>query len=447
MARPEGDMGTSKERRRVGSTLREAKTQKLVLTVLAVLAVSPIILLSLNTVPEDNYRGGEMYSTPKLRQAYEVVNAFEYPMNAGMVAEPCAPGKPLLNVILSGVDPPPELHKLSDARKAEYQDAVLRTMRNPEVKRLHIMAERDLMPGWIAELESRDPISYRTKVFLGRTRVGRLSFSYAIRYANEELKSGEVVLLTNADLAVEGGFGCENLSEEKLFQNTVLIPQRLEDDMCDRHLAKTCDARNFVGKVSLPSCFDSYVFRAPLKPEEITEERFGLLIGGEWQAENSFIKELRGIGVSVYSPPGGLLRLVHKVSGFLHRPPLVKTQLGRRLTTLFFVFVLPSPPEQHCSQERPNQHASQEMVRGKRREASDDRVCYEPFCGRTCMRNTIPFPDILTNICRDLDLCKEYAEKMRSMRSMANPAKELMTEHAEFCDYDPVVVMQVRTKE
>ncbi len=67
---------------------------------------------------------------------------------------------------------------------------------------------------------------------------------------------------------------------------------------------------------------------------------FGLLIGGEWQAENSFIKELRGIGVSVYSPPGGLLRLVHKVSGFLHRPPLVKTQLGRRLTTLFFVFVL-----------------------------------------------------------------------------------------------------------
>ena len=115
-----------------------------------------------------------------------------------------------MNVILSGVDPPPELHKISDARKAEYQDAVLRTMRNPEVKRLHIMAERDLMPGWIAELESRDPISYRTKVFLGRTRVGRLSFSYAIRYANEELKSGEVVLLTNADLAVEGGFGCES---------------------------------------------------------------------------------------------------------------------------------------------------------------------------------------------------------------------------------------------
>ena len=103
--RMEGDMGPSKERRRVGSTMREAKTQKLVLTVLAVLAVSPIILLSLYTVPEDNYRGGEMYSTPKLRQAYEVVNAFEYPMDAGMVAEPCAPGKPLLNVILSGVDP------------------------------------------------------------------------------------------------------------------------------------------------------------------------------------------------------------------------------------------------------------------------------------------------------------------------------------------------------
>ena len=74
-------------------------------------------------------------------------------------------------------------------------------------------------------------------------------------------------------------------------------------------------------------------------------------------------------------------------------------------------------------------------------------MCYELFCGRTCMRNTIPFPDILTNICRDLDLCKEYAEKMRSMRSMANPAKELMTEHAEFCDYDPVVVLQVRAKE
>jgi len=58
------------------------------------------------------------------------------------------------------------------------------------------------------------------------------------------------------------------------------------------------------------------------------------------------------------------------------------------------------------------------------------------------MRNTIPFPDILTNICRDLDLCKEYARKIRSLH-MANP----MTEHAEFCDYDPVVVMQVRAKE
>ena len=48
-------------------------------------------------------------------------------------------------------------------------------------------------------------------------------------------------------------------------------------------------------------------------------------MGGEWQAENSFVKELRGIGVSVYSPPGGLLRLVHKVNEFFHRPPLAKT--------------------------------------------------------------------------------------------------------------------------
>ena len=48
-------------------------------------------------------------------------------------------------------------------------------------------------------------------------------------------------------------------------------------------------------------------------------------MGGECQAENSFVKELRGIGVSVYSLPGGLLRLVHKVNEFFHRPPLAKT--------------------------------------------------------------------------------------------------------------------------
>ena len=323
----EGWEGGAKGRRRVGSTLRVAK---LVLAVFAVAAVALSAQILLSSSPNhtlhDNFLRGEgMYSTLSLRRAYEVVNAFEYPMSAGEVAEPCAPGKPLLNVILSGVDPPPESHKLSAARKADYQDAVLRTMRNPEVKRLHIMAERDSMPGWIAELEPRDPTSYRAKVFLGRTGVGRLSFSYALRYANEELESGEVVLLTNTDLAVEGGFGCLNLSEEKLYQNTVLTPQRLEDNLCENPLAKTYDLRDFLDKSTLSNFFDSYVFRAPLKPEEITEERFGLLMGGEWQAENSFVKELRGIGVSVYSPPGGLLRLVHKVNEFFHRPPLAKT--------------------------------------------------------------------------------------------------------------------------
>ena len=47
-----------------------------------------------------------MYSTLSLRRAYKVVNAFEYPLSAGEVAEPCAPGKPLLNLILSGLDSP-----------------------------------------------------------------------------------------------------------------------------------------------------------------------------------------------------------------------------------------------------------------------------------------------------------------------------------------------------
>ena len=53
------------------------------------------------------------------------------------------------------------------------------------------------------------------------------------RYANTKLEWGAVVLLTNSDISINGGFACDTLSEHNLPVNTMLVPQR-EEPLCIR---------------------------------------------------------------------------------------------------------------------------------------------------------------------------------------------------------------------
>ena len=341
-----------------------------------------------------------------LDRAHKIIGGFEYPglrpssaLHAGV--GPCNRSVPLLHVIISGIDPPPGKGRpISSIRLQEYREAFIKTLGNPEVKRLHVLAERGAMPQFIAStLDSLPVPEHREKVLLGRTNVGRLTFSAAIQYANEAVPRGEAALVTNADIAVESGFSCDNLGQGTLLEDTLLIPQRFEDDGCPStpHYGEVCDVRHFMAKDNQPDCFDSYLFKAPLRPQEITNgTNFDILTGGEWQAENEFVALLRNLGVSVYSPPAGKMRLLHK----------------------------------HCSQERPNQQSQRPRPKSK------DGVCYEEFCAKTCTRNHLPFMDPLANICKDLDLCTEYGKKLRLYSKMHQ-----LNFPQVACDADPVQVL------
>ena len=62
------------------------------------------------------------------------------------------------------------------------------------------------------------------------------------RYVNAKIQPGEVVLVTNADIYIKGGFTCESLSEHMLPVNTMLIPIREEPPL------KSCNHKyNFKG--------------------------------------------------------------------------------------------------------------------------------------------------------------------------------------------------------
>ena len=73
-----------------------------------------------------------------------------------------------------------------------------------------------------------DP-ALRAKVVDAAVDHGRMRFMSAARYINR-LPRGEVVLLTNADIAVTAGFDCGSLDLDKLPFDTVLLPQRQEAD-------------------------------------------------------------------------------------------------------------------------------------------------------------------------------------------------------------------------
>ena len=55
------------------------------------------------------------------------------------------------------------------------------------------------------------------------------------------------------------------------------------------------------------------MLRAPLPKALVSEARLGAIYaGGQMGCENSFVAELRSVGVSVYSPPCGQFKLVHE---------------------------------------------------------------------------------------------------------------------------------------
>lgn len=74
---------------------------------------------------------------------------------------------------------------------------------------------------------------------------GQVSLCYRIaRYANTKLERGAVVLLTNSDISINGGFACDTLSEHNLPLNTMLVPQR-EEPPCIRDGLYTAAGRDW----------------------------------------------------------------------------------------------------------------------------------------------------------------------------------------------------------
>ena len=297
-----------------------------------------------------------------------------YPAKASVSVQdtPAAACSPFLHVLISAAWNSPNI---SASRSAEYKASLRATLEYPFVKAVHLMWDGMLDSEFIGSMPRR----LRTKVVHASTHHGRLRFLSAAQYVNSRIPKGEVVLLTNADIVVKGGFDCGSLDEDKLPYNTVLIPQRVEAD-CHYDGQKkpaTCDCRTDLlpgeSHTRMLNCFDSYVFRAPLPDKILTETRIGFMVGGQWGSENSWIAELRAVGVNVYSPPCGLFRLVHD----------------------------------HCSQARPNQLARIDGVRRHiRRSDPTQPACYATLCTDTCERPYIPYDDPFTTLCQNMSNCR-----------------------------------------
>lgn len=298
----------------------------------------------------------------------------QYPSKASVSVQdtPATACSPFLHVLISAAWNGPNI---SASRSAEYKASLRATLEYPFVKAVHLMWEGRLDSEFIGNMPSR----LQAKVVHASTQHGRLRFLSAAQYVNSHIPKGAVVLLTNADIVVKGGFDCGSLDEDKLPLNTVLIPQRMEADChYDGHQKPaTCDCRTDLSlgesHTRLLNCFDSYIFRAPLPDALLTETRIGFMVGGQWGSENSWIAELRAVGVRVYSPPCGLFRLVHE----------------------------------HCSQARPNQLARIDGVRRHiRKKDPKEPACYATLCTDTCERPYIPYDDPFTAMCQNMSNCR-----------------------------------------
>ena len=286
--------------------------------------------------------------------------------------------EPFLHIVISGASTDIPLK-----RQIEYREVLLGNLRYAAVKKVHVLWE-GLPPN---ESTLAIPDTLRSKLIHGAVNHGRLRFLSAAHYINRNIPVNEVVLLTNADILVAGGFTCDSLTAEKLPHDTVLVPQRIEE-ACHFSSAvapsASCDCRlsngmkgqgilgNLAGHTRLVNCFDSYLLRSPLPARLLTEQRLGFMVGGQWGSENAWVVELRAAGVSVYSPPCGLFRLVHH----------------------------------HCSQLRPKQLTRIDSVRALTRPTdATNPACYADLCRKTCQGPYIPYDDPISRLCQNVTAC------------------------------------------
>ena len=118
--------------------------------------------------------------------------------------------KPFLHIIVSG-----PAGDIPAPRQAEYQQVLSNNLAYPWVKQVHIFWEGQPDIEWL-------PIKLKEKLVNAGIGIGRLSFLMAARYINDKIPFGEVVLLTNADIKLIGGFGCDSLTPDMLPFNTSL---------------------------------------------------------------------------------------------------------------------------------------------------------------------------------------------------------------------------------
>jgi len=310
---------------------------------------------------------------------------------------PAATCAPFLHVVINPTFNHPSV---PEPRRAELKAALLANLEYAFVKHVHVLWDGHADSVFINML----PLPALAKL-VSTTHHGRMTFLSAAAYINSggHIPRGEAVLLTNADVAIRGGFDCGSLEPSTLPYNTVLVPQRQEAECHYDGVRKstTCDCRKETHRddahTRLLNCFDSYVLRAPLPKALVSEARLGAIYaGGQMGCENSFVAELRSVGVSVYSPPCGQFKLVHE----------------------------------HCSNSRTysirgGDGSGQSRIDYKR---YDERLvnptepaCYATLCKWTCERPYVPFVDadplaaICQNASRDRRRCDRlWADTLQS---------------------------------
>lgn len=162
-------------------------------------------------------------------------------------------------------------------RQAEYISSVSRTLQHDAVSSVHLLLEREDQVAVVRDCFHGGGHLHKLRVHAIHKR---MHYADAVAYANTHL-GGHVVALSTADTAVEGR-AWHALSSAAVASHLLALT-RHEQPGC----AMTCDCRR-----KFDTCYDTFVFRAPLGGGPALLRNIDFRMGGLWGSENRFLWEV-----------------------------------------------------------------------------------------------------------------------------------------------------------
>lgn len=180
----------------------------------------------------------------------------------------------------------------NDERKKEYDECMRKNLNSPYVKSVHNIVE----PGSVIPDEFLNhPKHIKQDIDISKTGAikGRLTFQYAIEYARNTFKDGDIVALLNLDIYIPLNCVAWNTIKDDFFEvgstQRVLCLTRHEADWNENLIKDSWSFREY--------CQDAWIFKMPIR--EIPDCNF--CIGGCPGCDNAIMDRFCRAGYAVFN--------------------------------------------------------------------------------------------------------------------------------------------------